>query len=217
MTAAPPIRVVLAEDHRLVREGLRLLLQSRPQFEVVGEAHDGDEALAAVARLRPDLLLLDLAMPRRTGLEALRTLKTRGGPTKILVVTASLVNKQARTALQLGAHGVLLKEAATQTLFAAIAAVIAGRYWVIDQASDTPFAAGNKVGAVPDGLFGLSTRELDVLRATAMGKSNKEIALALEISDQTVKHHLSSIFKKAGVTSRLELVRLSLQIGLIDM
>jgi DNA-binding NarL/FixJ family response regulator len=184
---------------------------------VVGEAHDGDETVAAVTRLEPDLLLLDLAMPRRTGLEALHMLAARPGKTKILVVTASLANKQVKTALQLGAHGVLLKEAATKTLFAAIAAVMAGRYWVLDEASDTPMPAAKRTGPSAATPFGLSARELDVLRATAMGKSNKEIAVGLDISDQTVKHHLSSIFKKAGVTSRLELIRLSLQIGLVDM
>jgi DNA-binding NarL/FixJ family response regulator len=205
-----PIRIVIADDHPIFRDGLRKLLEEEPGLEVVGEAADGAEAVELARRLKPDLLLLDLAMPRRPGLEALRDLKEGPDGLRTIVLTASIEKRQIIEALQLGASGVVLKQSATQLLLKSIRAVVGGEMWIgrgsvqdlvqyLRAADDAPPRPAPVRG------FGLTPRELDIVETIVAGYSNREIARHLSISEDTVKNHLSNVFDKLGVSSRLEL------------
>src|SRR5262245_35346892 len=130
MTSAEPIRVVIADDHAIFRSGLRRLLEDEPGFSVVGEAADGAEAVEAVRRLAPDVLLLDLSMPGVSGLDVIRQLSHGPRPSEIIMLTASIASSEIVTALQLGARGIVLKESAADVLIEGIKHVLAGRYWV---------------------------------------------------------------------------------------
>lgn len=206
-------RIVIADDHRIFREGLKTLLKIQPDFEVVGEAMDGAEALEAVRRLRPDVLLLDLAMPV-SGFETLRELATQSASVRILLLTASADKMEISRALQLGAWGVVQKGSPSQLLFKAIRAVMEGRYWLEREsvADLVQYLQGSATQARP---FGLTERELEVVEAVVAGLSNREIGRKLAISEQTAKHHLTNIFDKVGVSNRLELALLAIKQRLI--
>lgn len=204
------VRILIADDHPIFRDGLKRLLESEPDFRVVGEACDGVEAVAMVRKLKPEILLLDLAMPRRPGLEALREMNSDPSSVRVVLLTAAAEKEQIVEALQLGARGVVLKDSATQILLQSIRAVMSGEYWVgresvsnlmqylrglVDSSGHTP--RRNK--------YGLTPRELEIVSAVVAGYANKEIAEHFKISEDTVKHHLSNIFDKLGVSTRLEL------------
>ena len=204
-----PIRIVIADDHPIFREGLRRLLEIEPDFAVVGEACDGHEAVARVSALQPDVLLLDLAMPGASGLETLRRLAETRNTVHSVVLTASIDREDAVQALQLGARGVVLKAAATPLLFRCIRAVVAGEYWVgherfQDLVESLRRSASSQAGDRPPAAT-LTRREHQVALAVLEGASNREIAQKLGVGEQTVKNHLSAIFDKLGVSSRLEL------------
>lgn len=208
-TKSQPIRIVIADDHPIFRDGLKRLLEAEPTFKVIGEACDGVEAVALVRQLHPEILLLDLAMPRRPGLEALRELSSQTVSARVILLTAGAEKEQIVEALQLGARGVVLKDSATQILLKSIRAVMNGEYWVgresvsnlvqyLRSLMDAPKTAGPK-------RYGLTPRELEIVSAVVAGFANKEIAQYFKISEDTVKHHLSNIFDKVGVSTRLEL------------
>jgi two-component system, NarL family, nitrate/nitrite response regulator NarL len=206
---ANKIRIMIADDHPLFRDGLRKLLESEAGFEVVGEASDGGEVARLADDLKPDILLLDIAMPV-SGMEALRELAKASAPVRTILLTAAIEKRQIVEALQIGARGVVLKEAATQLLFKSIRSVMAGQYWVgRDSVSDLvkylrdlmPPSGESKIKK----NFGLTPREMEVVEAIVAGYTNKEIAEKFTISEQTVKHHLTNIFDKLGVFNRLEL------------
>jgi len=203
------VRIIIADDHPIFRDGLRRLLESERDFEVVAEASDGVEAVILVRKLKPEVLLLDLAMPRRHGLEALREMSSSSMPVRVILLTAAAEKSQIVEALQLGARGVVMKDSATQILLRSIRAVMNGEYWVgRESVSDlVQYLRSLMESSVPRArpAYGLTPRELQIVSAVVAGYANKEIAEHFKISEDTVKHHLSNIFDKVGVSTRLEL------------
>ena len=204
------VRILIADDHPIFRDGLRRLLESERGFKVIAEACDGIEAVEFVRKLKPEILLLDLAMPRRAGLEALRELSTDSAPVRVILLTAAAEREQIVEALQLGARGVVLKDCGTEVLMKSIRAVLGGEYWVgrepvsnLMQYLRGLMESSTKISRQK--RFGLTPRELDIVSAVVAGYANKEIAEHFKISEDTVKHHLSNIFDKTGVSTRLEL------------
>jgi len=204
------VRILIADDHPIFRDGLRRLLESERGFKVIAEACDGVEAVEFVRKLKPEILLLDLAMPRRPGLEALRELSIDSVPVRVILLTAAAEREQIVEALQLGARGVVLKDCGTEVLMRSIHAVLAGEYWVgrepvsnLMQYLRGLMDSSTKISRQK--RFGLTPRELDIVSAVVAGFANKEIAEHFKISEDTVKHHLSNIFDKTGVSTRLEL------------
>jgi DNA-binding NarL/FixJ family response regulator len=206
------IRIVLADDHPIFRDGLRRLLEAEAGLKVIGEASDGNEAVKLARQLKPEILLLDLAMPRQPGLEALRELShgDSSGPVRVILLTAAAEKNQVVEALQLGARGVVLKDSATQVLLKAIQTVMSGEYWVgRERVANMVLYLQNLVQSSTQEAqkkkYGLTPRELEIVSAVVAGYANKEVAEYFKISEDTVKHHLSNIFDKLGVSTRLEL------------
>jgi two-component system nitrate/nitrite response regulator NarL len=214
------INILIADDHRMFRDGLRKLLETEPGFHVVGEAGDGEEAVKLVQQLRPNILLLDLNMPRSTGLDALRELARLPTPVRTVILAAAIEKFEIVQAIQLGARAVVLKHSASDALFECVRNVMAGRYWVGNEnVSDLVQVLHSLLPSV-DGAerktFGLTPRERQVIDRVVAGYTNKDIAKEFSISEQTVKHHLTNIFDKLGVSNRLELVLFSITHNLVD-
>jgi len=207
--STPHLRLVLADDHRLVRSGLRMLLESVPGWQVVAEAGDGDAALHQVLDHRPDVLVLDLAMPGRPSLGLLPELERRAPGTRVVIVTMQSDPTLARAALAAGAAGYVLKEAADSELVQAIRAVANGRSYL------DPTLGALVAAARPEDDHGLSARETEVLRLIALGHTNAEIATALCLSVRTVESHRSHILAKTGCRTRAQLVEFALGENLI--
>jgi two-component system nitrate/nitrite response regulator NarL len=218
--AARRIRLLIADDETLFREALRLLLETEPDFHVIGYASDGVEAVALARRLKPDVLLLDLAMPRLPGLEALRSITAGSIRVRTILVTGSMTRTDVLTALQYGAQGIVMKDVPPDVLFKSIHAVMNGQYWIQREAVSDLIAAVRESRAAmppqpPVRRFNLTPRELEIIRAVLDGHGNKEIASRLGVTEPTVKHHLTSIFDKVGVSNRLELALFALHHGLV--
>jgi two-component system, NarL family, nitrate/nitrite response regulator NarL len=202
------IRIIIADDHSMFRKGLKSLLNAEPGFMVVGEAENGDEAVHMSRSLRPDILLLDLAMPGASGLDALGELATASSSVKTIVLTAAIEKPEIVKALQLGAAGVVLKSSDPELLFKSVRGVMAGQHWIGREAVSDLVQALRSYSEAPPPLrsrFGLTARELEITSAVVSGFSNKEIAQKFVLSQDTVKHHLTNIFDKVGASNRLEL------------
>ncbi|MBV9690871.1 MAG: response regulator transcription factor [Ktedonobacteraceae bacterium] len=222
------IRILLADDHPIVREGLRAVLETQSDFEVVGESASGDKVLQQVAQLQPDLLLLDLEMPVMDGVETIKRihqLQLQRNP-RIIVFTAFDNDERIIHAIQAGADGYLLKGAPRDDIFNAIRVTQQGgsllqpivaskllRHVVQQRGTSTATKQDTDMPAIEE----LTERELEVLRLLAQGMPNKEIAARLIISERTVKFHVSSIMGKLGATNRTEAVALAAQRGLITL
>jgi DNA-binding NarL/FixJ family response regulator len=213
------ISLVLADDQDLVREGLRMMLDAEPDLTVVGEAADGDQALDAVRRHDPDVLVLDIRMPQLDGIEATRRLVASGSRTRVLVLTTFDLDEYVYRAMQAGASGFLLKDARREQLAAAVRTVAAGesllapaitRRLIEDFCRRPPPSAGT-----PEAASGLSDRELDVVRLIAAGLSNAEIASRLFLGETTVKSHVARILAKLDLRDRVQVVVFAYETGLV--
>ena len=214
------IKVLLAEDHVVVREGTRELIQHEPDMEVVGEAGDGEEAVELTTKLRPDVVIMDIAMPKLNGIEATKQIKALHPATVILILTAYDNDQYIFALLEAGAAGYLLKNVRSRELIEAIRAVYAGesvlhptvaRRVISHLVSPAPSHTEARVTEL------LSEREMEVLKLAAKGISNKEIAEQLFLSPRTVQSHLGNIFNKLGVASRTEAVLYGLRKGWLTL
>ncbi len=208
-SSSPRLRILLADDHPVVRIGVSNMLLHDASFVVVGEAANGEEAISRTVELMPDILLLDLQMPRLPGLEAMRTIMNGSPTVKIILLTSTITTQQIIEALQVGARGIVLKDALTDHLTTAIRAVSSGDYWIGGRRVANLVNALHELmqqNAKPDRkTYGLTPRELDVVGCIVEGCSNRDIAKQFSLSEETVKRHLSNIFDKTGVSTRLEL------------
>ncbi len=219
MDVGKPIRIVIADDHALVREGTRQILEDQPGLVVTGEAQDGEEAVAMVSRLQPDVVLMDIAMPKLNGIDATRLIKQSSPATSVLVLTAYDDDQYIYALLDAGAAGYLLKNVRGEELAHAVRAVAEGESVLHPAIASRVFKRYTQLGqaAAPEGIEPLTDRESEVLLMAAKGLSNKMIARELSLSDRTVQVHLSNVFGKLGVASRTEAVITGLRRGLLHL
>jgi two-component system, NarL family, nitrate/nitrite response regulator NarL len=200
------IKILIADDHVIFRDGLRKLLDSDDELTVVGEAAGGAECIKMLAKLKPDILLLDLRMPDKSGLAVLEEVNFDTVPTRVIVLTAAEDNREVMRAMRLGARGVVLKQSATEVLLKSIHRVHAGEIWLDNHMTAEVINAFSVARATPRGEKPLlSDREKEIVHLVVQGFRNKEIGVKLFIGEQTVKNHLHNIFDKLGVSDRLEL------------
>jgi DNA-binding NarL/FixJ family response regulator len=205
------IRVLVVDDHPVVRHGLLALLRYEPEFEIAGDAADGEEAVAAVLEHKPDVVLLDLRLPRLSGVDVMLQARAKGSTSRFLVLTTYDSDDDITRALAAGAKGYLLKDATSHELMQAIREVMRGN------AALEPSVAARVLARMHDSPADeLSAREIDVLQRMVRGESNRAIAVALHVSENTVKTHVSHIFSKLAVQSRAEAVVVALRRGLVS-
>ena len=214
---AKPIRVLIADDHVLVRKGTAALLETEESIEVVGEASDGQEAVEQVERLQPDVVLMDLVMPQMDGIEATRRITESQPGVRILVLTSFAGDDKVFPALKAGAHGYLLKDAQPEELVRAIREVHQGRSTLDSSVARKVLEQLSRPSGRPLTAEPLTEREMEVLRLIAQGMSNREIADKLVISVATVRAHVSSILSKLQLASRTQAALYALREGLADL
>ena len=213
-----PHRILIVEDHRILREGLRSLLASNPDLEVAGEAADGLEAVRAVETCGPELVLIDLAMPRMDGLDAIREIKSKSPDVKVLVLTVNKAEEYVLAALKAGANGYLLKDATYAELKLGIEYVLAGKTYLSPEVSErmvTSYMEGTDPEKASSSLDTLTQRERQVLKLVAEGYPNRRIADYLCISVKTVEKHRSNLMKKLDLHNASELTSFALEKGLV--
>ncbi len=200
------IRILIADDHPIFRDGLRKLLSLEEDFQVIGEAEDGKEAVEMVQKLTPDILLLDLKMPNLSGIGALEALGDKNKTTRVIVLTASEDEAAVVQAMRMGTAGIVLKQTATELLIKSIRKVYDGEIWLDSRMTTAVMKEFSQPAPVREPIKTvLSAREREVVALVCQGFRNKEIAEKMFISEQTVKNHLHNIFDKLGVSDRLEL------------
>ncbi len=206
------IRIVIADDHAVVRQGLKMFLSLDPEIEILGEAGDGKKAIEMARQLQPDIVLMDLLMPVLGGVEATAIIRREMPDVEVIALTSVLEDKSVVDAVRAGAIGYLLKDTESDELIRAIKAAAAG------QVQLSPKAAARLMREVrtPDNPETLTDRETDVLRLLAMGQANKEIAQTLSIGEKTVKTHVSNVLAKLGVSSRTQAALYAVRIGLVE-
>ena len=211
-------RIVIAEDYTILRDGLRALITSDPNFEVVGEAEDGRQAIQRVKKLLPDLLLIDLSMPRMNGIDALKEIKRDCPKTRVIVLTVHKTNEYLTAALQAGADGYVLKDASREELLNAIHHVLAGKSYLSPTVSKeviSGFLEGQTPQESATSWSLLTRREREILTAIAEGGKNKDIAEQLHISPKTVDKHRSNIMKKLDLHNVASLTAYAIKHGLV--
>jgi two-component system, NarL family, nitrate/nitrite response regulator NarL len=213
----PSIKIMIADDHAIFRDGLRKLLEDADDISIVGEAPNGVECLKMLAKLKPDILLLDLRMPEKDGLGVLVDVPP-DSPTRIIVLTAAEDDRDVVRAMRLGARGVVLKQSAGELLVKSIRKVYGGEIWLDNRMTTEVLDAFKKSAESGQRREKplLSDRETQIVQLVAQGFRNKEIGEKLFISEQTVKNHLHNIFDKLGVSDRLELALYAIHHRLID-
>jgi two-component system nitrate/nitrite response regulator NarL len=214
------IRILVADDHPVIRVGVRNMLRREPAVTIIGEASDGEEAVAQTLACKPDVLLLDLKMPRLPGIEVLRAIVGGSVPVRILLLTGSTTTQEIIEALQVGARGILTKDAVTDQLADAVAAVFEGDYWINGS------RVANLVGVLHDLMrqvavperrtYSLTPREKQVIGCIVEGCTNRDIATELGASPETIKRHLSHIYAKTGVSTRVDLALFAIENRLIE-
>jgi two-component system nitrate/nitrite response regulator NarL len=214
-------RLLIADDAPIIRDGLRTLIESQPELCVAGESSVGVEVITLARELKPDLLLLGLGLPQSSGLEVLNSLASIYPPIRILVLVGSVEESSIVEAFYLGAHGIVLRGSTREVLLNSIRCVIAGQYWLDGESVPILIEALRKPvtsqKVAPSGRdYGLTPHELKIVRKIANASSNKEMGQELSISERTVKHHLTNIFNKLGISSRVELAVFALKHGLIN-
>src|SRR3984885_820654 len=214
----PAVRILVADDHAIFRDGLRKLLEGSDDVSIIGEASNGNEAIKMMAKLKPDILLLDLRMPEKDGLGVLEEINFDTVTTRVIVLTAAEDDRDVVRAMRLGARGVVLKQSASDLLLKSIRKVNDGEIWLDNRMTAEvidAFKKSSEAGQRREKPL-LSDREKEIVQLVAQGFRNREIGEKLFISEQTVKNHLHNIFDKLGVSDRLELALYAIHHRLID-
>lgn len=211
------VKIMITDDHSMIREGLKNLLELDGDIEVIAEAVDGEDCLAKLEHYRPDVLLLDINMPKKNGLEVLKTLKDSRSKIKVLVLTVHNETEYLMKAVDIGINGYVLKDSESSELKKAIFAIANGETYI--QPSLIPALNSKMIEKNEDELKidNLTKRELEVLKLLAVGMYNKEVAEKLDISERTVKNHVSNIFKKLEVTDRTQAAVFAIRNNLINL
>lgn len=215
------IRTVIADDQPIFRGGLRKLIESQTDMCVIGESPVGAQAVRLAREKKPDLLLLDLALPKRSGLQVLSCLAGITPPLRTLVLASAVEEGPIVEAFSLGARGIMLKDSLGETLLQSIRSVMTGQYWLDNQITSVVIEALRKFPPPQNGItcekkYGLTPRELKIVDRVASGSSNKEVGQEFNISERTVKHHLTNVFNKLGISGRVGLAVFALENGLVN-
>ena len=209
------IKILIADDHLIIRQGLRLILETENDFEIIAEASDGAEALSLCKKLKPDVVLMDLRMPHMDGLTAIEKLRAEGSEIAIVILTTFNEDELMLRGLQAGARGYLLKDTDRAALFNTIRAAARGETLLKPEIMERVLSRAHTPKKESNEPINLTDRELEVLSAVARGERSKEIASHLGISERTVKAHLASIYTKLGVDSRAAAIAVAAQMGLL--
>ena len=211
------VKIMIADDHSMIREGLKNLLELDGDIQVIAEAGDGEDCLEKLQLVKPDVLLLDINMPKKNGLEVLKSLKSRRSKLKVLVLTVHNETEYLMKAVDIGVNGYVLKDSESAELKKAIFTVADGETYI--QPSLIPALNAKMIETNKDAekIKSLTKRELDVLKLLAVGMFNKEVGKRLEISERTVKNHVSNIFKKLGVTDRTQAAVFAIRNNLVQI
>jgi len=210
-------KILIADDHDIIREGIKNILRKYPEYEIIGEASDGEEALQKATELKPDLLLLDITMPKKSGLDILEQLRRSSKNTKVLIISVHKANAYIMRALKSGVKGYLNKENAADDLIPALRKITAGQVYLSDDVSSYLLEKASRGQQELEKEKILSDREEEVLRLVAEGKTAREIGEALFISDRTVENYKNNILKKLGLHKTSDLIKYAIKNKIVDI